>query len=83
MRRQRVLGVVLTVWGAAVIIHAFIGGVPGSGSYRSGGYAALVFAVALIAFGTRAMKRDKYAALIRTARTETERREREVGQKPS
>ena len=74
MRKQRVIGIVLSVWGAAVILHALVDGMPGSGSYRSGGYAALIFALAMLAFGARAMKRDKYGAVVRTARAEAERR---------
>lgn len=48
-------GVVLVIWGVAIVISAFFRDVDGTGAYATGQKLGWVFAVALVALGTRAI----------------------------
>ena len=50
--RNRIFGAIGVVWGGAMIWRAFFGsGLQGSGAYRQGQNAALVFAILLFLVG--------------------------------
>jgi hypothetical protein len=71
MRKRRILSSILVLWGAAVLLHAMIGGLQGRGAYRGGEIAALVFALGFIAFGARALKRSSRAMFAPAPRGES------------
>ena len=49
---NRIFGAIGVLWGGAILIRAYLGGGPvGSGAYRSGQVAALVFAALLALAG--------------------------------
>jgi hypothetical protein len=64
MKKQRVLASVLSVWGTAVVLRAIIVGFHGTGGYRSGEVAAMIFGAAMIAFGLRAYRRNMLKELV-------------------
>jgi hypothetical protein len=50
--RKRILGAIGVLWGGAMLVRAYLGGGPvGSGAYRNGQIAALVFAALLLLLG--------------------------------
>ncbi len=73
MTKRRILGAVLTVWGAAVLLNALITGLHAHGAYGGGEVAALIFALGFISFGVRAMKRDTHKMLSPMPRREEPR----------
>jgi hypothetical protein len=50
--RNRILGAIAVLWGAVALVRAYLGGGPiGTGAYRQGQIAALVFAALLVLVG--------------------------------
>jgi hypothetical protein len=50
--RNRIFGTIGLIWGATILVRAYLGGGPvGAGAYRQGQIAALVFAALLVIVG--------------------------------
>jgi len=59
MLRTHVLPAIVALWGAAVVIHAFVVGTDGTGAYASGELAGAAVGLVMVFVGGRALLKTR------------------------